>query len=232
MIPSTGGQALPLNDDELRRLDELLSSANAEESMTLEEFDGFTAATLSGPAPIPAHELLAEVLGGPPEDAHARLGDENHDLLLRLLRRHRDNVSQQLHAGEGFSPVLAYDEEGRVDGRGWAIGFLRGVGLRADEWSPLDDDDDFADVLDPMVRLADEFDPDTGELREAIPIDERPKLVEEMISNAMDAFAFFQEARERALAPATMRRDQPKVGRNDPCPCGSGRKYKNCHGGQ
>ncbi|MDE6022676.1 MAG: SEC-C domain-containing protein [Muribaculaceae bacterium] len=23
---------------------------------------------------------------------------------------------------------------------------------------------------------------------------------------------------------------QPKVGRNDPCPCGSGKKYKNCHG--
>jgi len=26
------------------------------------------------------------------------------------------------------------------------------------------------------------------------------------------------------------RRDQPKVGRNDPCPCGSGKKYKQCHG--
>src|SRR6185437_1189976 len=28
----------------------------------------------------------------------------------------------------------------------------------------------------------------------------------------------------------TVRRDTPKVGRNDPCPCGSGRKYKKCHG--
>ncbi|HEX3728276.1 MAG TPA: SEC-C metal-binding domain-containing protein [Opitutaceae bacterium] len=27
-----------------------------------------------------------------------------------------------------------------------------------------------------------------------------------------------------------MRRDTPKVGRNDPCPCGSGKKYKHCHG--
>jgi len=27
-----------------------------------------------------------------------------------------------------------------------------------------------------------------------------------------------------------VRRDQPKVGRNDPCPCGSGKKYKKCHG--
>ncbi len=31
-------------------------------------------------------------------------------------------------------------------------------------------------------------------------------------------------------APVTIRRDQPKVGRNDPCPCGSGKKYKQCHG--
>ncbi|RME41821.1 MAG: hypothetical protein D6788_00420 [Planctomycetota bacterium] len=31
---------------------------------------------------------------------------------------------------------------------------------------------------------------------------------------------------------ATIRRTQPKVGRNDPCPCGSGKKYKHCHGRQ
>ncbi len=31
-------------------------------------------------------------------------------------------------------------------------------------------------------------------------------------------------------APTTIVRDAPKIGRNDPCPCGSGRKYKKCHG--
>ena len=30
--------------------------------------------------------------------------------------------------------------------------------------------------------------------------------------------------------PQTFRREQPRVGRNDPCPCGSGKKYKQCHG--
>ncbi|HET6992241.1 MAG TPA: SEC-C metal-binding domain-containing protein, partial [Bacteroidia bacterium] len=25
-------------------------------------------------------------------------------------------------------------------------------------------------------------------------------------------------------------RQDPKIGRNDPCPCGSGKKYKQCHG--
>ncbi len=35
---------------------------------------------------------------------------------------------------------------------------------------------------------------------------------------------------EDARKPETFRREQPKVGRNDPCPCGSGKKYKNCCG--
>jgi preprotein translocase subunit SecA len=34
----------------------------------------------------------------------------------------------------------------------------------------------------------------------------------------------------RPAAPTTVRRQQPKVGRNDPCPCGSGKKYKKCCG--
>ncbi|HZL45011.1 MAG TPA: preprotein translocase subunit SecA [Opitutaceae bacterium] len=36
--------------------------------------------------------------------------------------------------------------------------------------------------------------------------------------------------REVQLPKVTVRRDTPKVGRNDPCPCGSGKKYKHCHG--
>ncbi|MEG0009521.1 MAG: preprotein translocase subunit SecA [Aeromonas sp.] len=38
-----------------------------------------------------------------------------------------------------------------------------------------------------------------------------------------------EESQEEA-APVTFVRDEQKVGRNDPCPCGSGKKYKHCHG--
>ena len=34
------------------------------------------------------------------------------------------------------------------------------------------------------------------------------------------------------VAPAPVKREQPKIGRNDPCPCGSGEKYKKCFGMQ
>ena len=38
------------------------------------------------------------------------------------------------------------------------------------------------------------------------------------------------EPRARAESAAPFVRAVPKVGRNEPCPCGSGRKYKHCHG--
>ena len=38
------------------------------------------------------------------------------------------------------------------------------------------------------------------------------------------------DADQEAMAGGPQLREAPKVGRNDPCPCGSGKKYKQCHG--
>jgi preprotein translocase subunit SecA len=35
---------------------------------------------------------------------------------------------------------------------------------------------------------------------------------------------------EVAEKPQPVKRESKKIGRNDPCPCGSGKKYKKCHG--
>ncbi len=57
----------------------------------------------------------------------------------------------------------------------------------------------------------------------------------QMSENRGDAVADAEEAQRQAAGPQRPRATQPihvgpKVGRNDPCPCGSGKKYKNCHG--
>jgi preprotein translocase subunit SecA len=39
-----------------------------------------------------------------------------------------------------------------------------------------------------------------------------------------------QTEQASAGAPPGAKREADKVGRNDPCPCGSGKKYKRCHG--
>jgi preprotein translocase subunit SecA len=49
------------------------------------------------------------------------------------------------------------------------------------------------------------------------------------------AFSAFESGRTATATSAPPRRAEPvrvdeKVGRNDPCPCGSGKKYKKCHG--
>jgi preprotein translocase subunit SecA len=48
-----------------------------------------------------------------------------------------------------------------------------------------------------------------------------------------DAAAALNQLREAAAAPLPARKPAqagPKIGRNDPCPCGSGKKFKQCHG--
>tara|TARA_R110001599_G_scaffold33851_20_gene109114 strand:- start:730 stop:3435 length:2706 start_codon:yes stop_codon:yes gene_type:complete len=62
---------------------------------------------------------------------------------------------------------------------------------------------------------------------------EREKLAfQHAAASAMAEEALASGAAEPAPAetPQTFTREQPKVGRNEPCPCGSGKKYKQCHG--
>jgi uncharacterized protein len=265
----------PLTDAEIETLETRLEAVDPEDSMAVEELDGFLAALACCPEPVPREEWLPLVLGDSPRARAALRGEtEGEDAaLLRLIERHRASVASMLYDGEGFAPVLAYDEDGNAWGNAWAIGFARGMALRPDAWAPLEDDDDYADALDPMMRLVadaqqDDDEPDEDEPDEAARIvpppasragapqpgraepprgepddddddgqdwepiadDERESVIHEMLDGVQDVYDFFREARERALAPATVRRDGAKVGRNDPCPCGSGRKFKQCHG--
>jgi preprotein translocase subunit SecA len=79
--------------------------------------------------------------------------------------------------------------------------------------------------------------PSGGNMEEAAIQEERRK--------AQPAQPKLQTTREEVSAPQqqgppqatqeprkveTVVRQDPKIGRNDPCPCGSGKKYKNCHG--
>jgi preprotein translocase subunit SecA len=47
---------------------------------------------------------------------------------------------------------------------------------------------------------------------------------------ALRRFERLHTNRDDAAAPQPVRKTEKKVGRNDPCPCGSGKKYKKCHG--
>jgi preprotein translocase subunit SecA len=61
----------------------------------------------------------------------------------------------------------------------------------------------------------------------------RPAFVMPRAADApapMDEREMYANSPEGPQKVETYKRDQPKIGRNDPCPCGSGKKYKKCCG--
>jgi preprotein translocase subunit SecA len=81
------------------------------------------------------------------------------------------------------------------------------------------------------VRLPEEVDEIERRRREAL---EREKAAAASRHDAPEASAVGADSTQAPLPPGAdgrpMRREGPKVGRNDPCPCGSGKKYKQCCG--
>ena len=87
--------------------------------------------------------------------------------------------------------------------------------------------------LRPVARDQDGAPIQAPTLRRATPVSySQPRAAAPAFAGATAAGATPRPARTGGddAAVQTIRRDMPKVGRNDPCPCGSGKKYKKCHG--
>jgi len=89
-------------------------------------------------------------------------------------------------------------------------------------------------VMAALARLFRHLPPDNDEEREIVamldkdlPLASLDEAIVELVAAVADIAELTQDERYRV---ETVRRDTPKVGRNDPCPCGSGKKYKHCHG--
>jgi uncharacterized protein len=96
------------------------------------------------------------------------------------------------------------------------------------------DNEQHGGSLVPIMALAHEndLDPNMRSYEEPASAELRDKLIAGVMVGVPAIYRYFAEDRKseaRRLASAkTFRRDAPKVGRNDPCPCGPGRKFKHC----
>ncbi|NGZ61041.1 MAG: YecA family protein, partial [Nitrospira sp. LK265] len=62
----------------------------------------------------------------------------------------------------------------------------------------------------------------------------REEIIAHMAAGLLQIYRYYLSQRQSSIprpVSRTVRRETAKVGRNDPCPCGSGKKYKHCHGG-
>ncbi|MEO2043858.1 MAG: SEC-C metal-binding domain-containing protein, partial [Nitrospinaceae bacterium] len=76
-----------------------------------------------------------------------------------------------------------------------------------------------------MARIKEE----TTEYLFKVQIDQEAEMTDEFASKSSQVVEHRGES-ETLERPVTVRRGEEKVGRNEPCPCGSGKKYKKCHG--
>ncbi len=240
--PAARCPAMTHTDDKtLDELDQfLMSDIMSENTMTIEMLDGYLSAIAIGPVTIAPTEWLADVWGPSEDDAPDFESYEQAEHVFNLMMRHYNAILQTFDKDpSSIAPLFSVNEVGEdddaheyIDAEAWANGFFQGMGLRWDDWQPLLEHPEADEWLRPLRLLGgDELSEEERELV-AVPA-EREKLSEQVPPSVLKIHEFWLPHRaptqERLLAQ-TIQRDTPKVGRNDPCPCGSGKKHKKCCG--
>jgi len=221
----------PLTDADLDRLEQLLEAdVFQEDSMRLDEIQAILCAIVSGPAPVLPSVWLPDVLGKGMENATDPVVAECMDLLMRL----NNDIAAALLADETVAPVLyPLDENGEeYDYAAWADSYVYGAGLAGD-WFELAGKhaEDLSELLEPMFML-------NGMLKEDVEKSgerwfspaEEARLVSDIQENLPVIIQTLYNFWRNKRSGGTVRNEEPKSGRNDPCPCGSGRKFKQCCG--
>lgn len=207
---------------DLEGLDEFLMSDQApDDGMMLSDLDGFLTGLAIGPELILPSEWLPIIWGGeePVFDDTAQA-----EAIIGAIMSRYNEILGQLAAGV-IEPIFMETPAGEVIAADWAEGFLQAVHLRADAWEKLFRSEKHVHSLVPILALCCDED--------GVSLLQLPDEVEnqffadagELIPAAIFEIAAFW----RAARTAPQRRSTgPKTGRNDPCPCGSGKKFKKC----
>ena len=223
-----------LSEAEIEQLATRLAANTNPDALSLEGVDGLFCALIASPALVMPHEYLPVILGG--ALGEEMLGDlAGVQEMMALLMRYWNAIA---HDFEHETVHLAYIEEPGVDGttgRAWARGYMRGTKLAPDGWSRIFQDDREGHVLTIPIA-AGEVDPSWP--KEPLTAETSDELLRDMFAGAARAYRYFKEDRlahaqaaaQRAQRSSPYERTSPKVGRNDPCPCGSSKKYKRCCG--
>jgi uncharacterized protein len=183
---------------------------------------------VSGPTLIPPSEWVPFVLGES-ESTPLKSTEEVQHIINLLLRWHNQIAQELQDDAESFSPHIASIENAeKADARAatlWACGYFDAMQLRFNDWAPLTQGEDVG-ILKPIIDLV-EASP-RGKKRFAEKKAER--AAQHLVDSVIDIYDFWLGKRidDVIEQSQTIRRETPKVGRNEPCPCGSGKKYKRC----
>jgi len=223
-----------LSEQEEYRVDEYLARVQGGTIPNIEALDGFFAALACCPDLIMPSEYMSILQSGETEDGDLIFDDlAEAQEFSELVGRHWNHVNRQLDSADVYLPHLYEDEEGNVQGNHWAQGFLAGTNLRYEIWREIVEDEDDGGAMVPIWALAHEHheDPEMRPYNEPLNSDRREKLLIGAAAGVMRMHRYFLKRRAAYTPPSgTFSRSSAKTGRNDPCLCGSGKKFKQCCG--
>ncbi|MQQ99978.1 UPF0149 family protein [Glaciimonas soli] len=224
----------PLSDKEFDELDDfLLSDRCGEESMTMDILHGYLTALVIGPEQILLGEWLPFVWGPTLKDAPKFKNDKEFERIVGLIARFMNEIAVTLEvAPKEYEPLFCeFEHEGKplLDGEAWSLGFMEGVNLRAQAWEPIWSSN-LATVVEPIRLLAEKAaeESDNEETLSSQDAMQLHKLTIEVEAAIPEIYRYWLPNRKSAVK--TIQRETPKVGRNDLCGCGSGKKFKKCCG--
>ncbi len=226
--------SVELSDEDIDELNAFLRRVKGGAIPNAEALDGFFAALACCPDLVMPSEYLRVIQSGATPDGD--LVFENIDEARRfteLTSCQWNYVNHQLEREEVYLPLLLEDTQGEVRGTDWAKGFVEGTHLRHSIWAELFADEQRGGSLVPIMALAYENHPDPEMRPYKTEIDKakRTDLLVGAAAGVMQIHRHFLKQRSNyTYASATFVRDRPKTGRNEPCPCGSGKKFKKCCG--
>jgi len=232
MNPFSGtGNLMQKEPRHLRQLERDLL-ALGEDAMLLEELDGFIAGLLVCPEMIKPSEWLPVVWGNDGEDDPAFDNIDHLNRVLGLVMDYYNDVARTLlERPDRYGPLFAVDKRhSEIIWELWIVGFEKAVKLRPTAWQKLlAADAETTQAMSGLLTLAD--------------VDRRDARFSEEQLDALSAAApdkigpwivTLNEWRLANYEPmqtlSSVSVPGSKVGRNDPCPCGSGKKYKKCCG--
>lgn len=221
----------PLSDKEFNELDRfLLSDRCADDGMTMDSLHGYLTALVIGPQVVPMSEWLPNVWGTSSRQAPAFKTEKEFERIISLICRFMNEIAITMEvAPKDFEPLFCeYEANGQavLDGEAWAWGFWEGIELRADAWQSIWDSP-LAPLMRPIYLLgAEEIGEDEMKLVDSAL--KCHKLTIEIEAAIPEIYRHWRA--QRTFPVETVQRTDPKVGRNDDCGCGSGKKFKKCCG--
>jgi uncharacterized protein len=211
-------------------------------TLSYHELQGFLFAVVSAPELIAPSEWMPLVFGDKQagyeslEEAQAIMQE-----LMALYNAINDGArgAATLPANCTFRDDVLDNLEPDAPINQWSRGFALGHQWLEDTWSecvPEEHDDEFGVIVLALSffssrRLAEAY---RKELAPGSSLSDTAKMILEIFPESLSEYARIGRTiaavlAEHAAGPQPVRRES-RTGRNDPCPCGSGRKFKKCCG--